>query len=102
MLIALQIVVNIANVKKVFISICSIGVVWIYFTLPETTGMPLEEIATLFGDQDEVMVFSEDIQTGGGAGELVIREHQVKQGGDEENAEKREVPSHREIVELTI
>lgn len=63
--------------------------------------MPLEEIATLFGDKDEVMVFSEDIQAGSNAGELVIKEH-VKEGDEKDAVGKQEMPSHREVVELTM
>ncbi|KIY02780.1 uncharacterized protein Z520_01245 [Fonsecaea multimorphosa CBS 102226] len=40
--------------------ICSsvVGCFWIYFTFPETKGIPLEEVAALFGDADEVVVYS--------------------------------------------
>ena len=34
--------------------------------------MPLEEIAALFGDQDEVMIFSEDIHVDHATHELVV------------------------------
>lgn len=37
--------------------------------------MPLEEIAALFGDQDEVMVYSEDIHVDHTTHELVIDTH---------------------------
>lgn len=39
--------------------------------LPETKGMPLEEVAVLFGDQDEVMVLSSEIQVDATSGEVV-------------------------------
>ncbi len=68
--------------------------------MPETTSLPLEEIAALFGDENEIMVFSEDIQTGSTAGELVIRERGRTEA--ETAAEKTEVPAHREVVELQI
>jgi hypothetical protein len=29
--------------------------------VPETKGLPLEEMAALFGDRDEVVIFSGDI-----------------------------------------
>lgn len=32
---------------------------WIYF--PNTKGMPLEEVAAIFGDADEVAVYQRDI-----------------------------------------
>lgn len=34
--------------------------------------MPLEEIAAIFGDQDEVMIFSEDIHVDHTTHELVV------------------------------
>ena len=38
-------------------------------------GVPLEEIAALFGDTDEVMVFSKDIHVDHATHELVIDTH---------------------------
>ena len=32
---------------------------WMYF--PDTNGMPLEEVAKLFGDEDEVAVYQAEI-----------------------------------------
>ena len=37
--------------------------------------MPLEEIAALFGDRDEVMIFSEDIHVDRTTHELVVDTH---------------------------
>jgi hypothetical protein len=40
----------------------SIGgvVIWIFF--PDTRGMPLEEVAAIFGDADEVAVYQREIE----------------------------------------
>jgi hypothetical protein len=57
---------------QVFIIISSLGAIWLWFFLPETKGVPLEEIAALFGDQDEVMIFSEDIHVDNATHELVV------------------------------
>jgi hypothetical protein len=46
-----------------------------FFVLPETKGIPLEEIAAIFGDADEVMVFSDDIHVDHNTHELVIEAH---------------------------
>ena len=47
---------NLLTVNKVFICISAVGWVWIYLLLPETKGVPLEEMADKFGDKEEVMV----------------------------------------------
>jgi len=38
-----------------------VGVVWSVLSLPETKNIPLEEMAALFGDTDEVAVFATQI-----------------------------------------
>ncbi|KAH7084273.1 MFS transporter [Paraphoma chrysanthemicola] len=50
----------------VFIIPGTIGAVIIWTWFPDTNGMPLEEVAALFGDQDEVAVYQAeiDIQNG--------------------------------------
>jgi hypothetical protein len=35
-----------------------------YFTLPETKGIPLEDMAKIFGDTDEVILDGETIHDG--------------------------------------
>ena len=47
---------------QVFIVISGLGSIWVYFAFPETRGIPLEEVAKLFGDTNEVAVFSRDIR----------------------------------------
>ncbi|KAK5047104.1 hypothetical protein LTR84_007047 [Exophiala bonariae] len=86
----------------VFISVTAVGLVWIYFALPETNGLPLEEIAALFGDHDDVMVYSEDIQTGTNAGELVIKQHGQNEKTVDHTAEKTDASTHREVVGVDI
>ena len=66
---------------QVFIIISGLGAFWAYFFLPETRGVPLEEIAAIFGDADEVMVFSEDIHIDRGTHELVVEQRGVGSDG---------------------
>jgi hypothetical protein len=40
----------------------TIGAVIMWFFFPDTLGMPLEEVAALFGDHDEVAGYMRDIQ----------------------------------------
>lgn len=46
-----------------------------YFVLPETKGIPLEEMAKIFGDTDDVMVYAEDIHIDNQTHELVVEAH---------------------------
>ena len=46
----------------VFISVLVVGSVWSWFNLPETKGIPLEEVAGLFGDDGEVVVHATDLR----------------------------------------
>lgn len=59
----------------IFIIISGLGVFFVYFLLPETKGIPLEEMATVFGDTDEVVVYSQDIHVDHNTHELIVREH---------------------------
>jgi hypothetical protein len=59
---------------QVFI-ISGLGTIWVWFYIPETKGVPLEETAALFGDRDEVMIFSEDIHVDHRTHKLVIDTH---------------------------
>ena len=59
----------------VFIIISGLGGIGAFIWLPETKGVPLEEIAAIFGDADEVMVFSEDIHIDHNTHDLVVDTH---------------------------
>ena len=63
--------------------------------------MPLEEIAALFGDQDEVIVFSEDIRIDHTTRELVIDTHGGTADGGVAHRVATEAtpPTRREKVE---
>lgn len=51
----------------VFIIVTFLGTIWTYFFIPETKGIPLEEMAALFGDGDDVAVYAagSHLRTGG-------------------------------------
>lgn len=48
------------------------------------------------------MVFSEDIEAGDNAGELVIIQYAQNQNPGENGAEKKEASTHREVVDIDI
>lgn len=58
-----------------FICITFVGGILYYFILPETRGIPLEEIAKIFGETEDIMVFSEDLHFDRNTHELVVEEH---------------------------
>jgi len=53
----------------------SIGAAVLWFVFPNTKGLPLEEVAALFGDADEVAVYQRDIEVGA--------DHHIVGGGGE-------------------
>lgn len=58
----------------------AIGGTWAFFVLPETKNVPLEELAAIFGDHDEVVVYMKDIHVDHNTHQLVV-DHQ--KGTDE-------------------
>ena len=46
-----------------------------YFYLPETKNIPLEEMARLFGDDDDIAVYADNIHVDHNTHELVIDEY---------------------------
>jgi len=60
-------------------------IIWLFF--PNTKGLPLEEIAAIFGDEDEIAVYQREIDVHGG----IIEDHhidkkavaEVEEAGDE-------------------
>ena len=62
--------------EQVFIIVCAVGVVWAYFTIPETKGIPLEELAKIFGDDDEIVVYMKDIVLDHDTHKLTVNIHQ--------------------------
>lgn len=58
-----------------FIIISGLGTFFVYFFLPETKNIPLEEMAKLFGDSDDIAVYADDIHMDHNTHELVVDEH---------------------------
>lgn len=40
----------------------TIGAIYMWFFFPDTNGLPLEEVAALFGDADEVAIYQRELQ----------------------------------------
>lgn len=58
----------------VFIVVTFLGTLWTYLYLPETKGIPLEEMAAVFGDTEDVAVYARDIHLHGNMNETGVME----------------------------
>ena len=58
-----------------FIIISGLGFFVVWWFLPETKGIPLEEMAKLFGDTDDIAVYADDIHVDHTTHELVVEAH---------------------------
>ncbi|KAJ9615767.1 hypothetical protein H2200_001844 [Cladophialophora chaetospira] len=63
---------------------------WIWF--PDTNGLPLEEVAALFGDADEVAIYQRDIEVDF-ATHTIVDHHGGVKGGDAGHFEADSLPS---------
>jgi hypothetical protein len=88
---------NYRNIKwkfyLVFIIPGTIGALIMFFFFPDTKGLPLEEIAAIFGDSDEVAIYQREIEIDHHDHTLVIHTHD---GRLEE--EKQSEPITRENI----
>ncbi|OAL26939.1 hypothetical protein AYO22_03883 [Fonsecaea multimorphosa] len=84
----------------VFICAATVGATGLYFLLPETSGIPLEEMAKIFGVTDQVAVYLKDVHVDQNTHEVVVTgEHGIstvggvadtKAGGDVEKEARPE------------
>lgn len=44
----------------------------LYWAAPETKGIPLEEVAALFGDKDDIMVYQDQIHVNESTRKVVV------------------------------
>lgn len=74
---------------------------WYWWATPETSGLPLEEIAALFGDKDDIVVYQREIHVDRNTRKLVVEKQ--GEGGDALTPEviegQKNSSSHREIIE---
>jgi len=80
----------------VFIVITGVGFFWLAWVLPETKGLPLEEIAAIMGDADQVVVYQQDIRVDEKSHEVVLVPDHGKGGAQHVSGEivpVRSVPS---------
>ena len=69
----------------VFIVPGTIGAIIMWMWFPNTNGMPLEEIAALFGEEDEVAVYQAEINVQNGV--IVDLHVNAKEGGEKSHVE---------------
>jgi len=81
----------------IFIITSFLGGLTLFFFFPDTKGRPLEEIAAIFGDVDDVAIYQRDIEIDHTTHELKIKGvNAVIEGIDDEKA-----GVHRETVDIT-
>lgn len=63
---------------QVFIIVMFFGCIWGYFYLPETKGRTLEEMAVVFGDDEDVVVYMKDIHVDHTTHELIVEKERAR------------------------
>jgi hypothetical protein len=93
------------HIHSLFIIISGIGAVGAFFLLPETKGIPLEEMAKLFGDDEHIAVYAAQLHFDPNKHELVVDENGLQHIATEADhshaqtiGEKTAVPLHNEKV----
>lgn len=51
------------------------------FFFPDTKGVPLEEIAAIFGDADEVAIYQRDIEIDHTTHSIITHDHEAEKAG---------------------
>lgn len=72
---------------QLFIILSAIGAVWAWLFVPETKGIPLEEMAAIFGDPEDVVVYLREVDVDQVNNEMVVDHHT---GNDKATIEKVE------------
>ncbi|OQV06790.1 hypothetical protein CLAIMM_11315 [Cladophialophora immunda] len=60
-----------------FIILSALGAVWAWIFVPETKGVPLEEMAAIFGDPEDVVIYLREVHLDHANNKLVIDHHEV-------------------------
>ncbi|KAH8702278.1 general substrate transporter [Talaromyces proteolyticus] len=85
----------------IYICISSVGYVWLYWATPETKGIPLEEIAAIYGDKDDIMVYQHQINVDHNTHKLVVEDEggatveMVDQGAETQKSST----AHKEVID---
>ena len=74
--------------EKVFIILSAVGAVWAWLIVPETKGVPLEEMAAIFGDTDEIVVYLRDLHVDQKNDHLVMEKHDGLEGDHVEEVQE--------------
>lgn len=81
-----------------FIIISGLGTIGVYFFIPETKGIPLEEMAKIFGDTEDIAVLAEDIHLDPTTHEIFVDEHGQQQVRRITTAEEKEAARQAEAA----
>jgi hypothetical protein len=83
---------------QVYVSISAVGFVLLYWAVPETKGIPLEEIAALFGDKEDIMVYQAQIHVDHTTHKLVIEDRGSEIETAQRQTEQKERPVQRDVI----
>jgi len=70
-------------------------IMWIFF--PDTNGLPLEEVAAIFGDVDEVAIYQADIQVDHNTHTIIVKSER-EQGAEKADHVESLNSGHKEEV----
>jgi hypothetical protein len=69
-----------------------------FFVLPETKGVPLEEMAAKFGDKEDVMVYLQDVQIDAKTHKLMLEgENHIAREATVDDYSDKDVNEHVEV-----
>lgn len=87
--------------RQVFVAILAVGCVAFWVCIPETKSVPLEELAAIFGDADEVKVFSADIHMNSNK-EIAFDDHHHSKAEATNISKEPAVSEHEESLSTKV
>lgn len=76
--------------------------VWYWWATPETNGLPLEEIAALFGDKEDIVVYQREIRVDQNTHKLVVEKEEGENLAREVTETQKAYTSQSEIADNPV